>query len=158
MKKMFSLLAVAMLAVAVLSGCTGKDNIKVSPVDPNPVLGTLITSPTVSPITSFSQSIASHDSGTWNGSHDSFPGQANVWDIASDFSLADGNDDQFDGALILTVGTATFLPDQNYSELTFYTPTMSSADGVKVATVSDGVAVKKTPLQGLYPGTRRATR
>jgi len=152
MKRRFGLLAVALISAVVLSGCGGGggDNIKVAAVDPNPVLGTLITSPTVSPITSFAQTIASQDTGTLNGSHDSFPGQANVWDIASDFSLDDGYDDQFDNALILTVGTSTFLPDQNYSELTFYTPTMSSADGVKVAAVSDGAPMLASAISGTY--------
>jgi hypothetical protein len=159
MKRTFSFIVLAVLAAAVFSGCGGKDNVKVSAVDPNPVLGTLITSPTVSPVTSFGQSIVSQDTGTDNGSYDIFPGQANVWDIERNFSLGDGNDDQFDGALQLVVGvTGTFLPDQNYSELTFYSPMMGSADGVKIAAVSDGLSMGlSSALTGSYSAFLSAT-
>ena len=160
MKRIFSLLAIVMVAAAVLAGCGGggNDNIKVTAVDPNPVLGTLITSPTVSPITSFGQSIVSQDTGTDNGSYDIFPGQANVWDITRDFSLDDGNDDQFDRALVLKFGATDFPMDQDYSELSFYTPMMGSSDGVKVATVSDGLSMGlSSALTGSYSAFLNAT-
>lgn len=38
------------------------------------------------------------------------PGVANVWDLQPDLSLADGGDDQFDGALALRVGTLPTRP------------------------------------------------
>jgi len=158
MKNLYRLLAVALMAAAVLSGCGGGggDNIKVTAVDPNPVLGAPIT-PTVPPITSFGQSIASQDTGTNNGYYDNFPGQANVWDIRRDLSLGYGNDDQFDGALEMTVGASTFLPDLSYSDLSFYSPVMASTDGVKVATVSNGVSMDKFPLGGTYSAFLNST-
>jgi hypothetical protein len=100
--------------------------------------GTLITSPTVSPIVSFRQSIVSQDTGTVN---EIFPGQANAWMLDGDFSLVDGFDDQFFFGPALTVGAEAFPIDQDYSELTFYTPLMGAAEGVKVAVVSDGTTV-----------------
>lgn len=50
----------------------------------------------------------------------------------------------------MTVGTSAFPSDQTYSELTFYGPVMGSANGVKVAAVSDGVPMGANPLTGNY--------
>jgi hypothetical protein len=161
MKRVFSFIVIAVLAAAVLSGCGGGGDNKqtANTTDPNPVLGALISSPSPTPVTSFGQSIVSHDTGTDNGAYDIFPGQANVWDIAGDFSLEDGNDDQFDNALELTVGTTPFsLAGQTYGELTFYGPLMSAAEGVKVAAVSDGVSMGITSvLTGTYSAFLNAT-
>ena len=66
-----------------------------------------------------------------------FPGQPNIWDLDPNFSLYDGGDDQFDGALQLDVDGDPFPADQTYGELTFSGPYLSSADGVQVAAVAD---------------------
>jgi hypothetical protein len=84
--------------------------------------------------TSFRQTVAMQDSDT----NEYFPGQANVWDINNDFSLSSGGDDQFDVAMELSVD-GIFFPAQVYADLTFYTPTVSTAEGIKVAAVVDGV-------------------
>jgi len=157
MKKMLGFLVVVLLSAALFSACgsgsKGDSNTTVTP----PVLGTLISSPSLTPVTSFAQTIVSHDTGTDNGTYDSFPGQPNVWGINSDFSLSDGSDDQFDGALELTVGVTNFPSDQTYGELTFYTPLVRASEGVKVAAVSDGASMNLTPLAGAYSAFLNAT-
>jgi hypothetical protein len=87
-----------------------------------------------------------------------FPGAANYWDLDLSFALADGYDDQWDGALDLRVGplptaaaSATFesvaaevrdleaFPyDQTYSELTFQTPLLGAESGLVAAAVAGG--------------------
>lgn len=127
------------------------------------VLGTPISSPTVSPITSFGQALASHDTGTLNAAYgyyqESFPGQANVWDIDADFTLADGGDYQFFYALWLGFTDLSHFGDtsQTYGGLTFYGPTMGTAQGVTVAAVSDGASTGVTPLAGSYSAFLNAT-
>jgi len=111
------------------------------------VLGTPIAAPTFNPVTTFNQTIAATD-GDWTP----FPGQANYWDISGDFSLSDGYNDQCDGCLLLTVGATPFPYDQDYSELTFYTPTMGSAEGVIAATVTDGSDSDAYAINGTYSG------
>jgi hypothetical protein len=112
--------------------------------------GELINSPVPTPLTSFAQTLANNDTDTGNSSYDLFPGQANVWDISNEFELEDGNDDQFDNALQLTVG-ATSFPAQTYDELTFYTPYMDDTQGVKTAAVSDGSTLySMSPIAGSY--------
>jgi len=111
------------------------------------VLGTLVAAPASNPVTVFNQTIAATD-GDWTP----FPGQANYWDIDSDFSLSDGYNDQCDGCLSLMVGTTSFPYDQDYSELTFYTPTMGSAEGVIAATVTDGNDSDAYAINGTYSG------
>ncbi len=123
------------------------------------VLGTPISSPTVSPITSFGQALASHDTGT---PREIFPGQANVWDIDYEFLLVDGGDKQFDvylGALWLFFNDFSSFgaTPQVYSGLTFYGPTMGTAQGVTVAAVSDGASTGVTPLAGSYSAFLNAT-
>lgn len=111
------------------------------------VLGTLVVAPTSNLVTAFSQTIAATDNdGT------PFPGQANVWEISGDFSLEDGFNDQCDDCLILSVGGTQFPYDQNYSELTFYTPTMGSAEGVITAAVTDGINTDPPVISGTYSG------
>jgi hypothetical protein len=95
------------------------------------VLGTLSSSMGV---TSFRQTVAMEDSDTY----EYFPGQPNTWDISADFSLSDGGDDQFDGVMDLSVAGTKFS-DQSYSDLTFYTPTVNSEQGILVAAVVEGV-------------------
>lgn len=67
-----------------------------------------------------------------------FPGQPNIWDLTTNFSLDDGGDDQFDTAMTLFVNGAQF-PAQSYGDLVFYTPEFGISEGVKVAAVVDGV-------------------
>jgi hypothetical protein len=133
-----------------------------------PVLGSLITSPKTPPIASFTQNIPSNDH---TGLYDEvFPGMANLWSLDADFTLVNGFDDQFIYAEWMGVGinftsVATGIPENiDYSgggdvfpadqmfydnsvtgsgqpAPTFYTPLMGTADGVKVATVSDGASI-----------------
>jgi hypothetical protein len=133
-----------------------------------PVLGTLITSLKTPPIASFTQNIPSNDH---TGPYDEiFPGMANLWSLDADFSLANGFDNQFNHAEIMGVGGKfnsvesgieedfdysgggdIFPPDQMFYDNcvtgqclpapTFYTPLMGTADGVEVATVSDGASI-----------------
>ena len=125
-------------------------------------VGTLITAPTASPVLSFPQNIVSQDTGTVNSHGEFFPGQANVWSLDSDFTLVDGYDNQFDYALALDVisgsTSSTFFPtDQEYSELTYYTPVMGTADGVKTVVVSNGTSIVLSPLAGTYSAYLNAT-
>ena len=142
----------ASLIVLTVAGC-GRGGDQAAAPAASATLGTLITpSSSTPPVTVFNQTIAAAD-----GDGSVFPGQANYWDINSDFSLSDGYNDQFDGALELTVTTtgisSTGFPyDQAYSELTFYTPTVDSADGLVVAAVTDGVSVNASLIGGLYSG------
>ena len=124
-------------------------------VSATPILqGSIITSPTASPIAAFTQSVASKDTDTYN---EIFPGMANIWTIDQDFSLVDGFDLQFIYAMGLTVSSAgsttDFPPDQKYDQLTFYGPVMGAADGVKVAAVSNGATMASSLALGTPPIT-----
>ena len=99
------------------------------------------------------------------------PGHPNAWDLNPDFSLEDGNDDQWDGALELALGTVTspatfttmdsdwdvlapFPEDQLYDELTFFGPLAKKADGVVTAAVFGadpfGNDYYQAPIAGTY--------
>ncbi|MCK9420600.1 MAG: DUF5018 domain-containing protein [Nitrospirae bacterium] len=124
------------------------------------VLGTPITSPTASPITSFGQTRDGNDTGTINEPwyyRESFPGQANVWEIDGDFSLIDGGDFQFVSALTLTFSDLSSFGSQTYGDLTFYGPLMGTAQGVTVADVSNGDSTGVSPLSGGYSAFLNAT-
>lgn len=81
-----------------------------------------------------------------------FPGQANVWDIDSDFALLDGGDFQFEYAMALAVGPmgrrTPFPLDQSYQELTWDGPLLGPEDGVVVAAVADDSFVD--PIDGMF--------
>ena len=62
------------IVTAVNAGGESAPSAQVSAIPVAP--GTIVSSPTVSPIASFTQSVVSHDTGTFN---EIFPGQANVW-------------------------------------------------------------------------------
>ncbi|MCY7370886.1 MAG: hypothetical protein LH479_08465 [Polaromonas sp.] len=66
------------------------------------------------------------------------PGQANFWDLRVDLSLGDGFNNQFSGALQLSVDLGTnvqpFPSDQTYSGLTAFGPALGESDGVKSVT------------------------
>ena len=101
--------------------------------DPGPVVptGPELATPTSLPAgAAFLQTIDATD-----GDRSIAPGQANVWDLDPDFSISDGGDDQFDGALSLVVDVggvlAQFPSDQTYAELTAMGPEMGASDGVK---------------------------
>jgi hypothetical protein len=134
MRKFYGLLVLGaslLLATSLLGGCGGGDD-SASSFEPL-VLGTLSTD---TGNTSFRQTVAAQDF----DNPEYFPGQANIWDIGSDFSLGDGGDDQFDGVMRMSVDGTSF-PSQSYSDLTFYSPAMGAANGVKVAAVVDAVGV-----------------
>ncbi|MGC3997119.1 MAG: hypothetical protein QM767_06195 [Anaeromyxobacter sp.] len=106
------------------------------------------------------------------------PGARNVWDFYPDLGLADGGDDQFDGALQLAVGTLPTQPptfdsleaervelewygdvDFTYDELTFGQPLMGSGDGlVPVALTNADWAVSGDVTAFLSPSAATVVR
>jgi hypothetical protein len=123
--------SIAVLTLALtFAGCGGGGNDGGVQPPTSPILGEVV--PNSNGVTAFNQTIEALDS---IYSFPLFPGQANYWDIDVDFSLGDGGDDQFDGALQLAVNGEVFPRNQLYSELTFLTPFLSTANGVKVAAV-----------------------
>lgn len=140
--------SLTMISAAVLAGCGGDDYSISSPSVPAPPgepqtpgapppppppapAGPELATPTALPAgTAFLQSIAATD-----GDGSRAPGQANIWDLSSDFSIFDGGNDQFDGALHLSVSVggspASFPSDQTYAELTALGPELAAGDGVK---------------------------
>ena len=151
MRSMIRSIILLVIAALSLSACGGGGGGGSTPPPPPPPTtdwqGVLITSPSVSPVTAFMQSAPTDTSSTY---YEIFPGQANVWTISDyDFSAVDSLGNQFWYAMDITVGTTNlfqevnggFINPQLYSELTFYTPSMTAADGVKVAAVSDGSTI-----------------
>ncbi|MDA8099749.1 MAG: hypothetical protein M0042_08990 [Nitrospiraceae bacterium] len=146
-KTAFSFLLV-LAAIVSLSACGGGgggggtdagQNTNPPGTTPPAWQGTLVTSPAATPIASFTQSIPSQDTG--GAFNEIFPGSANVWTMDQDLALIDGFDLQFNYALYLVVGTTPFPADQNAAELTYFTPVLGTAEGVKVAAVSNGATL-----------------
>lgn len=143
-RRMFSLSLMG-AAVMSLAGCGGgNDEAAPTPepaIDPAPEpapeptpAGPELASATSLPAASaFLQSVVATD-----GDREAAPGQANYWDLTTDFRIGDGSNDQFDGALALAVevegASLDFPGDQTYSELTALGPEMDAADGVKYVT------------------------
>jgi hypothetical protein len=134
----------SLIATAVLAGCggggggSGDEPAAGGPVEPVvPATGLTAPGPELASATAlpastvFAQTLATTDT----DGNQVAPGQANRFELATDFNLIDGNDDQFDGALVLTVGVAgtsyAFPSDQLYSELTALGPELTAADGVQ---------------------------
>jgi hypothetical protein len=131
-------------AVALLSACGGSDSPIVNPGAPAPAPAPetvqLAQTSTVAGLTVFYQqgtvTVAS-DGGTTE--QYAAIGSPNCVDLNNDFSFSDGCSDQFDGALAIsiesiaagttTVASGSFPNNQNYSELTFYTPEYGAANG-----------------------------
>ncbi len=164
MKKNLCLFLFVLAAALTISACGGGGGGGGPTPPPQPGGATLITSLSVTPIASFRQSVASQDH---IGPYDEiFPGQANIWTLDQDFTLVDGFDEQFVFSLRPTISSggsssAPFPSDQVYSELTYYTPTMGAADGVKVAAISDGATVltslpSSTAVRSVITGTYAA--
>ncbi|HSN92239.1 MAG TPA: hypothetical protein VLS93_13495 [Anaeromyxobacteraceae bacterium] len=149
-------------------GCGGSDGPPPPPRDPW-VAGPAPTG--VAGNAAFLQGVASVDPEPFP---DAFPGSANLWDLAADFSLFDGWDDQFDGGLALFVGTLATTPptlaslagevylpsglegfpsDQAFAELSFHEPVYAAAD-LLLAAASDGSDL--FPLTVPVAGTRSA--
>lgn len=133
----------SIVAAAVLAGCGGGGgggaSAQPDPVAPDvpvtPGLRAELASATLLPAsTAFAQSFASTDP----DGHLVAPGQPNSFELDQGFALSDGDNDQFDGALYLTVdiggGSYSFPSDQVYSELTALGPELGAADGVKFVT------------------------
>jgi hypothetical protein len=159
MMKRNGLLVLFLILTVAISACGGgggggETTVTVPVPGPAWQEGTLITSPTVSPIVSFTQNVKSDGTSSY---YEVFPNQANVWSLDTDMALVDGFGNQFRWALLLTVDTGTtaqtFPSDQAYSDLSFYTPYMGAADGVTVAAVSNG---KSTGLASLVTGSYSA--
>ena len=147
--KLFSVGMIVFLMLLIV-GCCGSNcpsNSSVSYTEPpaGPTLGTLITSPSFTPVTVIPQFIPCYDT---DGSR--APGMANYWDLDQDFSLSDGGNDQFDAALRLTVGSTNFPYDQSQSDLTFYTPVFGAADGIMTVSVSSDTNTDYVPIAGTY--------
>lgn len=143
LSKLFSLGACILLATSMLTSCGSDDGTYYFFNQFEPLV--LGTPSTETGNTLFRQTVDMQDSDTY----EYFPGQANIWNISSDFSLSDGGDDQFDGVMYLSVGGSSF-PSQSYSDLTFYTPAMGADQGVKVAAVVEGVQANYYN-NGTYP-------
>jgi hypothetical protein len=133
-----------------LSGCKGQSSTTTQ-------VGT-VSQPEVRPVTVFNQTISVGDSGS-----SPFPFQANYWDIDADFSLATGYGGQFAGALKLKVGATSFPSDQDYNELTYYTPTASPVDNIgtdgdlMVAFVTNGGNTDAVLISGSYSAALGST-
>jgi hypothetical protein len=148
MKELNGLFVLIIAVTMTLAGCGGGGgggSTGPAPQDPTQrqqtpaTPGTLITSQDSKPVTAFLQTVINSTS-----KNEYFPSQANIWDIDRDFDLVN---DQFVDGLSLTVGNTFFLDDQTYGELSFYTPVMDGAKGVRVADVSDGARIG----QGYFP-------
>ena len=136
-KGIFILMVVAVLAAGLFLGCGGNGD-----GEGDAILGT----PSQNPGTTIIRQqvpVEDEDYGT-------FVGYANYWDLYNDFSISDGNDDQFDGALELTVGSDEFPEDQSYLELTWMTPDLTSADGLPIPAVADSVYGLLPAYSGTY--------
>jgi len=140
MKRTFAVLAVMLMLLAMLSGCSDKKTAAPAAAAPVTILTTALT---YSPVNVIPQFIPSSDGAV-------APGMANFWDILPDLSLADGGDDQFDMILGLTVGTTDFPMDQVYSELTFTGPLMGAAEGAMVVSVSSDTTSWYSAITGTY--------
>jgi len=142
MNRSIALMLFAALTLAACGGGGGGGSTPPPPPPPPPAWeGQLITNPSVSPITAFRQTVVSDGTSSY---YEIFPGQANAWTLDADLGLIDGFGNQFFYALQMTVGglTGSLFPiDQDYSELTFYTPYLTATDGIKAAAVSDGSSV-----------------
>ena len=127
------------LVVVVTASCGGGGSSAPAPTPPNP--GVTIINQTIT--------TTDTDIGVLPRPY-VFPGQANYWDISSDFSLNDGYDDQFDGALQISVNdgvnTVNFPADQAQSELTWLSPLTTVADGLIGVAVAD--ATFALPISG----------
>lgn len=156
MKKPTSFSWLALSAVTLVAAC-GTSSSGPNPGDicaadmagKDPVLGTLVASPTILPTTGWLQLVAGGTAG-----YAPSAGQIGVWDIDKNFGIDDGGQDQVDGALWLRVADAdgtnlvTFGNDlgvtgesgnttttvQAYSDVSFSTPAMTSCTGAKTVT------------------------
>jgi len=117
----------AMGALMLSVGCSGSGNGK----SPSEIaLGFLSD---IEGLTVLAQRVPALDGGA-----EVVPGQANCWDLAEDFALESGCDEQFDGALGLTVDDgagddAAFPDNQSYDDISFFTPEFSRVDDVVVS-------------------------
>ena len=134
----YPLISLLLTSILTISACGG-DNGGSAPeieeeVQPVPIIGEVLD---IKGVVSFGQTIAAAD-----GNSEQAPGQANFWDLDSNFSIIDGYDDQFDGALNIDVTvdavTESFPNDQTEAEVSYYGPLMGSAEGVKGVEVSSG--------------------
>ncbi|WP_242392265.1 hypothetical protein [Anaeromyxobacter oryzisoli] len=160
--------AAVALALA-LAACSSGSSAPVTPPPPPPVpavpgVPALIQGVMIQGVTAFGQTLPSGDG------YESFPGQANTWDLDRDYSLRSGGlAGPFSGALVLYAGVPTVTPptfeslemdvlatqalpafpyDQTYAEATFLTPLFGAADGVRTAELSDGATAGVAPLEG----------
>lgn len=106
------------------------------PAPPAPPAGPELATPTSLPAsTTFAQCIANSDNDRGVG-----PGQANFWDLNPYFGIQSGSNDQFAGAMSLSVKVGTrsagFDGDQTFAELTALGPEMTAADGLKVVSIT----------------------
>jgi len=135
-----------LLAALVLLGlpACGSDPSGAEAVDggfgePTTTLGTTV----------FPQRIATQD-----GQEELFPGQANHWDLHTDFRLGSGGAGQLVEALALEVtvvdDTQPF-PDQSYEDLTWLTPFLGPGDGVTTVDACDGAACAAAPCACIAP-------
>ncbi|MCA9792623.1 MAG: hypothetical protein KC910_12540 [Candidatus Eremiobacteraeota bacterium] len=84
-----------------------------------------------------------------DGETEAFPGSANMWDLYDLLYINDGFGDNFDGAVRLYLGGSEVNVGQlDYTQLSFFGPIFSLADGLIVAAVADSSYA--SPLAGTY--------
>ncbi|PLX46456.1 MAG: hypothetical protein C0609_00525, partial [Deltaproteobacteria bacterium] len=122
--KLFIPLALLPLLMTISTGCsTGGDNDK----------GAITGIPTaVNGITSIRQAIPPQNI------YDRvvIPGHTNLCDINPDFTLCTGGFTQpHIDSMYLTIDNTPFPYDQDFNELTFFTPLFTTSDGIVTATI-----------------------
>lgn len=94
--------------------------------------------------TFFFQGIPAQD-----GEREAFPGSANMWDLYDFLYINDGFGDNLDGAVRLYLGGSEVNIGQlDYTQLSFFGPIFTLADGLLVAAVADNNY--DTPIAGTY--------
>ena len=161
-RRTFSLSAVGAL-VATLTACGGgggeanssqalpdnsvpvKEN---TPVARPVTLSAELASPTLLAAgTVFLQTVAAGDN-----EGEAAPGQANFWDLRKDMTLGNGFNDQFAGALRLSVTRGAdvqlFPADQSHAGLSAYGPELNVGDGVKAVSFVAAGDAHLHPVRG----------
>lgn len=156
-RRKFSLSLMA-AAAATLAGCGGGDSPVAEepaappPPAPAPVGPELATATSLPARTVFGQTVDATDGDGYYA-----PGQANNFDLRNNFAISDGGDDQFDGALLLTINVAgtdyPFPSDQTYADLTALGPELGAADGVKTVTFTADPTWTASPAAVLHAGS-----
>lgn len=133
----------------------------------------------VAGVTTVLQCVPMTDTFFAGNDYEMFPGCANVWDLDSDFTISDGGNDQWDGALELAVGSlgttpptwdsiqtdggaAAWFTSVDGVDLQWRTPVLGADALDPAVVVSDGATTAAPAITGhsayLSPGTGTALR